>query len=918
MMRYIISLVMLLWAIPSWGSGLDQQQSALLRNYLQQGTTREKLLALSMLPKPNCHAPASRESLLVLQAMRDADPLVREMSAYYVRREITRAAIPSRLDYDEDDFPLSPAMPDNGSTVKIIRSFARQQGICGSQPIIKAFLEAAVDTVPRIRMESALGLGFTGDQRVVPTVVSLAKDPDPFVRAAAAFGLGELRAKEGAQVLATLANTASDDWRDYYARREALKALRKIWVANFRRKVFKGPAGYRSHEQFDETLRKLAVTTAVAAAGDAVLTRETYELLAEIRAPEAVSVLRAGVPDPDPVIRLSATRGLLRLAGDQQACGDCEKIFTAAAADRDARVRVAALHGLGRLLRGKCNNTILKAFDDPDGNVRIAAIGTIRSADPLLLEKLAAALSDNEKIRSTALISLYRATRTDDDFAAAKEIRRPPAVGPHKSYIWIAPDPSRIRKIRSRNKSIIAGKKGLSSSARLRNDLVVDKIMAVYPVLSRDEKMYALEVLSHFDQPKVTPFLLHCSNDTDQISAIKAMEVAMAYAPDESLQAVAARLTSKNVHVRDAAYRMLSGIASDFPVSRFASLAEDPSPKNRRRFFELVKGMSDPLLPSICLKGLQDDDAAVRTAAAAFFQEHAEPRAVEPLVAMLGRSRSETSAAVSALAVQDESALEPLLDVVTERDGVYELNDKVEALFGIVNYDRERTVPALLDFLEKTPDPDNPLTDRVIRALVGLKERRMVPILLKYLGEDKGRGSFAAQALFYLGDPSSLEPLRIIIECPDEPLEKRKQALLAYANGGTEATGYLLALARRSTDLRQAAVKHLQIQKPEDLKAAAGIAGRNPAEYREILTMIGGAHYRISLEHTATLLRDTDIAVVKGAILLLRASGNPKAIDQLRGFVDERDQSVQTIAAEAVQYIKEKNIKSRKGLSDNA
>lgn len=900
MMRYFFVLAVLLWSVTSWGAGLDRQTLDVLGKSLQRGTTREKLLALSLLPKPACHAPSTPESLLVLQAMGDADPLVREMATYHVRSEITgEGTIADRLD-DGDYFPLSPDIPDSRASVKPGRR-ATRRGVCASQSLVEALLRAARDTSPRVRMEGVLGLGFTGDARVVPTLSARVQDPDPFVRAAAGFALGEVRAKEGASAAASLAAVRTGDWRDFFARREALKALRKIWVANFRRMVAMGPEGNVFHEKYDETLRTLAVTTALGAVDDASVRREAYELLAEMKAPEAMVVLRTGVTDPDPVVRVSATRALLRLAGDRQACGECAKSLSAASADRDPRVRAAAVRGLGRIAGMQQGDIILKAFDDPDENVRLAAIEAVRNDGAPSLERLASSLGGSKEIRSAALISLYRVTRTEVDFAAVRKKRRPVAAGPGRSYIWIKPDPDRAGNERS-----AAPKKVLPLPAMLHNNMVVDRVVAAYQGLSREEKIYALEVLSRFDNPNIAPFLVRCGNDGDTVAAVKAMEIARAYAPAASLRAVTAKLTSKNDKVSDAAYRLLAGTEADFPVGGIITLAEDPSPQTRRRFFELVKGLSDPLLPPICLKGLRDRDSSVRIAASAFFRGHADPRAVRPLVAMLGRSRSETSAAVRALAGQNASAIEPLLAVVTEREGAYELNDKIEALFGLVNFDRKRTVPALLAYLEKSPGPDDPVANNVIRALVGLDEHRVVPYLLNCLNQGKGKGSFMALALFQLADPSTLQPLRTIIESPDEPLERRKAALFAYANGGAEATGYLLALARRSAELRRAAVEHLQIQKPEDLRIVAKIAGTDPDGYRDILTLIGGVSYRIHVERTAGLLQNTDPAMVRGAILLLRATGKPTALEPLRGLVNATDPSVRGLAAEAVRYLEEK------------
>jgi HEAT repeat protein len=911
-MRYVILLLFLLWPISLWGSDLDQQQTAILADYLHNGTVREKLLALSLLPKPNCGRVNPPESRMVLQAMTDDNPLVREMATFYVRYNITgEPSLPGRLS-DEEYFPLSPLTPENNTFPVTEQGRGLSSGqrvsrgkVCGSQPVVEALLQASSDAIPRIRMESALGLGFVGDTRVVQTLVRLAKDADPLVRAAAAYALGEHLAKEEVQTLASLAVNRTGDWRDFFARREAFKALRKIWVAGFRRTVSIEPSGNIPHDIFDDTLRKLAIATALDTLDDLSVRREAYELLAEIKAPEALAVLRAGVADNDPLVREAALRSLRRIA-DDAACRTCDPIFTASAADKDARVRAAAVRGLGRIAGKTCNDTLLKSVDDPDENVRVAAVAALRCNDARSLEKLASALNDAEAVRSAALVSLYRATRTDADFAAVRERRRPAEVKPGRSYIWIVPDPDRMRPKTSVTKPAVF--------AKLHNNVVVERIMAVYPVLSQSEKMYALELLGRFEHPLVAQFLIRSIDDVDSVCSIKAMETAIAYAPLESIQVFAEKLASKNERISNAAYRVMDNIRVDFPIDGLAPIAEDPSPKTRWRFFNLVKRLSDPMLPPLCLKGLRDDDEAVRSEAAEYFQTHQDHHSVKPLTDMLKGTPSERNVAVTALAAQDESAFAPLLSVLSDSKGEYVQRDKIEALFGLVNYDRERTASALLDLLRKLPDPKDQVADNVIRALVGMKESRVVPLLLNYLSEDNGKWSIAVNGLFELADPSTSGPLRKIIEDPDQPLDRRRMAIIAHASGGADATRYLLALARRSPELRSAAVEYLQVQKPEDRLAVAAIAGSEPAEYRDILTMIGGAWYRIPVEQTSELLHSKDAYVVKGAVLLLRASGSPNAIDLLRGLVNDQDRSLQGISAEAVQYLERK--KSEKELKE--
>jgi hypothetical protein len=157
-------------------------------------------------------------------------------------------------------------------------------------------------------------------------------------------------------------------------------------------------------------------------------------------------------------------------------------------------------------------------------------------------------------------------------------------------------------------------------------------------------------------------------------------------------------------------------------------------------------------------------------------------------------------------------------------------------------------------------------------------------------------------------DPAVLIPLQKIVENPAEPLQKKTWAIMGCAGSGVKGTRYLLDLARRSAELRQASVEYLQIQKEEDRRAAAEIAGQNPQEYRDIVAAIGGAVYRIPLEATALMLHDRSLSVVKGGVLLLRATGNPKAVGYLRELEKNHDPALRELIAEAVVTLEQKRV----------
>lgn len=902
-MKLTVFLVLFLWTATAWSNELDQEQMVKLMEYMQQGTPREKILALSLLPKPRCREQIAPSSDKILKAMADSDPLVREMATFYIRHSIeesnSNSSIPTHV--EEPDYTKSASVfPDNPN---IARSISKQQRVpssCGVQPMISALMKAATDPVPRIRMQAALALGFSGEQQAVPTLVALSHDTDPFVRTGAGFALGELRAKTGLSALSTLATTTTGDWRDYFAQREALVAIRKIWAADFRRKISRGSKGDVQQDLFDQNVRSVAVATALKVADDALVRREAFGVLAEIKAPEAIGHFRSGARDADPVVRFSALRGLFRFADDKQLCNDCSAIFNAAATDTDARVRSLAISGLGRVAVSGLNDDNFKALRDPNDSVRKAAIAAVRSTEPKSMESLAALLYEKQDIRELALKSLYLSTREDSD--SVNPLREPVAQA-GRSYLWIEP-----KARQKKDKPEKPAPRTEKSKARLQNNAVVEKVMAVFPNLTSVEKLYALEIIGRFDHANIPAFIQSNIGVTDPDVVIKAMNISMAYTPAASFPLITKNLTSKNVRIRDAAELIVSDLDMDLPAEGFVWMAEAPDPAIRRKFFSLAKNLSDPALVSLCLKGLHDSSADVRRVSVEYFQEHQDPRTVIPLSAMLGGSKEVASAAVKALASQDNSAFEVLFEVIADTTGKYDVAVKTDALFGIVNHDQNKTGAALLELLKKAPD--GPLSDSLIRALVGLKEHRAVPLLLRLMKEENKNSNLISKALFFLGDSSALDQLEEIIENPGETLQKRKWAIQSCAGIGVSGTRYLLGLAIRSAELRQAAVEHLQIQKTEDRRIVAEIAGKSPQEYRSIVAAIGGAFYRIPLDETSKLLHDSNPHVVKGAVLLLRATANPKSIAYLRELEKGHDQSLRELVAEAISILGQKKSNS--------
>jgi len=290
-----------------------------------------------------------------------------------------------------------------------------------------------------VRRTVALAIGRIGDRAGTEVALELLRDPDTTVNAAAAFGLGLLGDPSALQPLADLVSGVRGAQET--VRIEAVAALAKLGGPAVAR-VFADlldRAGQAAPDPIadavlleswrlgaDAPIDRLA--RFAEATEPATRWRAVYSL-GRLRPPEAAPALLRGLGDPEPMVRATAVRALVRTFTDSARLDRSSALGAVRplANDADPHVRIQALRTMGSYLDTALAGAAVDRLGDRDPNVRVEAVTTLGAlraptATPRLL-----ALLDGQRwaIRYAALLALARTAGSEFDSVAREWSGRP-------------------------------------------------------------------------------------------------------------------------------------------------------------------------------------------------------------------------------------------------------------------------------------------------------------------------------------------------------------------------------------------------------------------------------------------------------------------------------------------------------------
>jgi cyclophilin family peptidyl-prolyl cis-trans isomerase/HEAT repeat protein len=333
--------------------------------------------------------------------------------------------------------------PDEALVGQLARLLAAADARGFEAPLFRETLHAS-DVF--VRRQAALAAGRIGDPAAVDGLVEALSDSDQTVRAAAAFGLGLLKDGRAIEPLVALVRSVPAA-EQRVAEAEAVTAVAKIGgdegVAALRGILGNGttpgvPTSLAQSTALLEAWRlgtRAPVPVLLAYAEDPDVNARWRALysLARLRTARGVAALLNALPDPTPLVRAVAARGVSRALTDsaklapQDVAGRLRPLF----GDSDPQVRINALRALATFRDSAFTGLAAPLVNDADLNVAVQAETTLgvlggAAAAAALAPRLGSAVF---ALRRQALIALGQADSAAGVAAAA-------ALGGDADWRW--------------------------------------------------------------------------------------------------------------------------------------------------------------------------------------------------------------------------------------------------------------------------------------------------------------------------------------------------------------------------------------------------------------------------------------------------------------------------------------------------
>ncbi len=310
---------------------------------------------------------------LLLSALGDADPCVREIAARLLGRQRGTAAVRGIAGGLE-----SPDAPSRAAAAYAL-------GLTGAG-VSAPLEEVRVDPAPEVRGNAVWALGRIGDRSAAGRVWGLLRDREALIRAAAVQTLRHLEARDSVELIAQLLRSDPDP----EVRRVAAWALAEL----------------------DAGVAAPALMEALGRDQDEEVREMSAWALAEVHSPEATAALTRAMEDESGDVRATAVWAL-GSRGDEASLPR----LIAALGDESAEIRSRAAWAIGSIEPDQAPSALADALRDPDQEVRLRAAWAIgQIADAELLPALSAALDreSSDEVREAELRAMLMMGERDE------------------------------------------------------------------------------------------------------------------------------------------------------------------------------------------------------------------------------------------------------------------------------------------------------------------------------------------------------------------------------------------------------------------------------------------------------------------------------------------------------------------------
>ncbi len=827
---------------------------------LQTGNEKEKKLALKNLWILK-YAKYRKDSSVfdpVFDALKDKDPYVREAAVALLKR---------------------------------IGEYSK--GCCKETNIIPSLIEALEDDNPRVKAEAAKALAYYKDKRAIAPLIKSLKDGDPWVKLNAVFSLGYLGEKmatvtringipqqpvyssklgesEDKKIVDSILELLKDnsDWRYKFVQQECIVTLRKLHAAD-----------------------KKVISLLTQKYNDDYLKIEIIKTLGKFRALEAKDIFIKAMQSSDKRIRKLALEAMLRLpvARDIEIGKDERlKLSISLLKDSSEDVRAKSVEALGSLRDERAVDPLIEALHDESWRVKASAIKALKNFNDIRI--------------LDALIDLFGESPAYGGRNQAAEVFLSIAEKTFEKRVYV------YRKDNTRQISEHFGVVRKGTIQRIIHPVAVDKLINAINKSDSKVKLKVLQIIHRFEDERIEPALIKLLNDPSNLVRRRAANILTNYGNSKAVPALIISLQDQDASVRAAAAKALGEIQDKRGIKPLIEKLNDNNDSVKKAALNSLGQFDDPRVLDLNIKLLKNKTSSVKVAAIQNIQKSPDIRAVEPLVLLLNDSHWSvaSNAAVALGVIRDKRAVEPLISTLND------VFDKKQKKIGDVQLQKvvietlgrlgdKRAVPALIKALD-----DERLIITAIKSLGLLKDKQAVPDLMKFLNDEKVPvRQEALLALGEIGDPSALGAMKELLD--NEQFRAKHTVIEAIGKVNDDrATEILIDLLNSPNNsvVDRVIILLGKLKKKRAIKPLVKAIGKNKNRLWTVATALRKYENPEMVDILIGYLKDTDIDVKKGAILLSGEFRDQKAVGQLKAFLEDSDIEIRTNAKNSINRIK--------------
>lgn len=266
-----------------------------------------------------------------------------------------------------------------------------------------------------------------------------------------------------------------------------------------------------------------------------------------------------------------------------------------------------------------------------------------------------------------------------------------------------------------------------------------------------------------------------------------------------------------------------SDVGSDALSGLLRQLADDDR-EVRARAVESLGHLEDPRAVEPVIALLRDPDLRIVSLAVEALGELQDPRAIEPLIAMMKGELGFVDSTADALAKIGKPAVEPL--VRTFQDPSVDVTTRAVVATALGKIGDSRALDPIVAALKGEEDYLKPYTAEAL-GMIG-NARAVGPLIAALKNADPTVAAFAIQALERIKDPRALGPLVAVLE--DENPSNRRAVVQALGTIGGDGVSepLIAALQDEDMDVRICGVQALEKTKdPRSVEPLIALAIRD-------------------------------------------------------------------------------------------